>query len=48
MLLQIAREYAGLPDVRTLTVAEIAFFYEGLKPDLKKYTAPKSKSKRHG
>lgn len=42
MLLQIARDYAGLPDPRTLTVAEILFFYEGLRPELRKYTRRKS------
>lgn len=40
MLRQIARDYSGLPDVRTLSVAEIVFFYEGLRPELKKYTRP--------
>ena len=38
MLLQIARDYAGLPDVRTLTVPEIVFFYDGLRPELRKHT----------
>lgn len=38
MLLQIARDYAGLPDARTLTLTEIVFFYEGLRPELKKHT----------
>ena len=38
MLLQIARDYAGLPDARTLSFAEIVFFYEGLRPELKKQT----------
>jgi len=42
MLLQIARDYPGLPDVRTLTVPEIVFFYEGLRPELKKYRQPRS------
>lgn len=40
MLLQVARDYAGLPDARTLTVGEIVFFYEGLRPELKKHTRP--------
>jgi len=34
MLLQIARDYPGLPDARTLTVSEIRFFYEGLRGEL--------------
>jgi hypothetical protein len=40
MLLQISRDYAGLPDARTLTVGEIVFYYEGLRPELIKYTRP--------
>lgn len=38
MILQIARDYAGLPDVRTLTLGEIAFFYEGLRAELRRHT----------
>jgi hypothetical protein len=38
MLLQCARDYAGLPDARTLTLAELVFFYEGLRPELQKHT----------
>ncbi len=41
MLLQVARDYPGLPDPRTLAVTEIVFFYDGLRPELKKYTRPK-------
>lgn len=40
MLLQIARDYAGLPDPRTLTVPEIVFFYEGVRRELVKHTRP--------
>jgi hypothetical protein len=40
MLLQIARDYPGLPDPRTLTVPEIVFFYEGVRPELIKHTRP--------
>jgi hypothetical protein len=43
MLLQVARDYPGLPDPRTLTVAEIVFFYNGLRPEIKKYTRPKGR-----
>jgi len=50
MLLQVTRDYAGLPDVRTLTIGQIVFFFEGLRPELKKYTGkqstPKIPSKR--
>ncbi|MFW6031047.1 MAG: hypothetical protein ACOC9T_00530 [Myxococcota bacterium] len=42
MLLQICSDYPGLPDPRTLTMTEIRFFYEGLRANLKKHTAPKS------
>ena len=38
MLLQCARDYAGLPDARTLTIPELVFFYEGLRPELHKHT----------
>lgn len=37
MVLQIARDYAGLPDVRTLTASQIRFFYNGLVPELIRY-----------
>jgi hypothetical protein len=40
MLLQVCRDYPGLPDPRTLTMTEIRFFYEGLRPELRKHTAP--------
>ena len=43
MLLHIAAEYPGLPDVRTLTFAEIAFFFEGMVPELKRITAKPKK-----
>lgn len=42
MLVQICRDYNGLPDARTLTMAEIRFFYNALRPELKKATAPKN------
>lgn len=49
MLLQIARDYAGLPDPRTLTVGQIAWWYDGLRPELKKYRQPRITVKgRHG
>jgi hypothetical protein len=41
MMLQVARDYSGLPDLRTLAIPEIVFFYEGVRPELKKYTRPK-------
>lgn len=41
MLRQICLDYSGLPDARTLTLADIRFFYDGLRPTLRKYTKPK-------
>jgi len=32
-------DYPGLPDPRTLTMTEIEFFYDGLRPSLKKLGA---------
>lgn len=57
MLLQCARDYAGLPDARTLTLGEIVFFYEGLRPELIKHTRarpepraskPRRAARKHG
>lgn len=42
MLAQVCRDYAGLPDPRTLTVEQILWFYDWLRPELKKHTAPKN------
>ena len=41
-LLQIARDYAGLPDVRELKLNEILFYYDGLRGELEQRTAPRS------
>jgi hypothetical protein len=41
MLLQICRDYHGVPDSRTLKAHEIKFFYEGLRAELKEHTKPK-------
>jgi hypothetical protein len=38
MLLQIVREYPALPDPRTMTIDEIRFFYNDLKPELRERT----------
>ena len=38
MLLQVARDYPGIPDPRTLGVVEIVFFYSGLRDELKRHT----------
>ena len=41
MFLQVCRDYSTLPDLRTLSGAEIRFFYNGLRPELKEGTKPK-------
>lgn len=41
MLLQICRDYPGLPDPRTLTMSQIRFFYEGLRSELLEATKPR-------
>ena len=41
MLLQVCRDYPGLPDPRTLTLNEIRFFYDGVREELKAHTKPK-------
>lgn len=38
MMLQICRDYSSLPDPRTLTFAEIRWFYDGLRAELKRHT----------
>lgn len=38
MMLQAALDYPGLPDPRTLTTAQIVFFYNGLRKQLKEHT----------
>jgi hypothetical protein len=43
MLGQICRDYSSLPNPRTLTQSEIRFWYEGLRPELRAHTKPKSK-----
>ena len=43
MLLQVCRDYPGLPDARTMKAREIRFFYEALRPELKAHTKPKGK-----
>jgi hypothetical protein len=42
MLLQICRDYPGLPDPRTLSMSEIRFYYEGLRRELREHTKPRS------
>ena len=41
MLLQVSMDYPGVPDVRTLTMSDLRFFYEGLRGSLKHRTKPK-------
>jgi hypothetical protein len=44
--LQITADYPGLPDVRTLTIPEIRFFYEPLLPGLKEDQKKEIENKR--
>lgn len=39
MMIQICRDYPGLPDVRTLKAHEILFFYDYLRKELKDHTS---------
>ncbi len=41
MFLQICRDYSSLPDVKTLTLSEISFYYDGLRRELKASTKKK-------
>ncbi len=41
-LLQIARDYSGLPDIRTLSLSDILFYYDGLRAELVQRTTVKS------
>jgi len=41
MLLQVCRDYNGIPDARTLQAHEILFFYDGLRPELRTHTSPR-------
>jgi hypothetical protein len=43
MLVQICRDYPGLPDPRTLRAHEIRFFYEPLRAELIEHSKPKKK-----
>jgi len=38
MMTQCAFNYPGLPDPRTMTLDEIRYFYESLRPSLKQST----------
>ena len=46
MLLQICRDYPGLPDPRTLTMGQVRFFYEGLRSELREHTKPRPKPRK--
>ncbi len=41
MLLQCCRDYASLPDPRSLTLGEFRFFYDGLRAELRASTKPR-------
>lgn len=38
MLAQVCLDYSSLPDPRTLSMAEIRYFYEYLRPTLRRHT----------
>lgn len=40
MLLQICRDYSTLPPLSEITASQIRFFYDGLRAELEKHTAP--------
>jgi hypothetical protein len=42
MFLQICQDYHSLPDPRTLTLAEMRYFYSGLRSGLKQHTKPQT------
>ena len=35
MMLQISKDFSALPDVRTMTLSQIKFFYEGNRAELR-------------
>lgn len=41
MLLQVVRDYSGLPNCRDLSDSEIRWFYDGLRAELKQATKPR-------
>lgn len=41
MILEICYRYPGLPDVRTLSIDEVEFFYDGLRGILIAETTPR-------
>jgi hypothetical protein len=43
MLRQICRDYGVLPDVETMSIDRIVFYYEGLRPELTARTKRKKK-----
>lgn len=34
MIYQVSRDYNGIPDIRSLAIEELQFFYDGLIPEL--------------
>jgi hypothetical protein len=41
MFLQISSDYQSLPNPRRLTIPEIVFYYNALRPQLRAHTKPK-------
>jgi hypothetical protein len=42
MLFQICLNYSAVPDFRTLTLSQIRFLYDGLRPTLRAHTKPRN------
>jgi len=47
-ILQIAADYPGIPDVRTLSIRQVRFFYEPLIPGLIKMQIKDRENKNRG
>ena len=41
-ILEICRDFSGLPDVRSMTMSQIRWFYDLIRPTLIKATKPKT------
>jgi hypothetical protein len=46
MLRQIARDYSGLPDARTLTLDQIRWFYDGLIHEISSLPPPRNDARK--
>jgi hypothetical protein len=41
MMMQVAMDFPSLPDVRSMTLSDIRYWFNGLRAALKKRTAPR-------